>query len=241
MRPLRPARLRAEHASPGCACGVLDGAALQGRARRPDAAPRNRRSLCGCRPVMGRHAGDGARARPPGRPPRDGRRRLAREHPALGRRGEQACAPICRRRSPRALTAHEDAGTTDSQEYEDAVRVYYDRHVCRIPWPDCLERTFAQLAADPTVYHTMNGPSEFHCVGTLKTWDITDRLHEISTPTLLISGAPRRGDAPHRRADPLAHPGRAVGALRGVEPHVRTSRSRKRSSTTVEAFLKTID
>ena len=25
----------------------------------------------------------------------------------------------------------------------------------------------------------MNGPSEFHVVGSLKTWDITDRLHEI--------------------------------------------------------------
>jgi L-proline amide hydrolase len=86
------------------------------------------------------------------------------------------------------LASHEAAGTTDSQEYEAAVRVYYDRHLCRIPWPDCLERTFAQLAADPTVYHTMNGPSEFHCIGTLKTWDITDRLHEISTPTLLLSG-----------------------------------------------------
>jgi L-proline amide hydrolase len=25
-------------------------------------------------------------------------------------------------------------------------------------------------------------------VGSLKTWDITDRLHEITTPTLLVSG-----------------------------------------------------
>ena len=41
---------------------------------------------------------------------------------------------------------------------------------------------------DSTVYHTMNGPSEFHCIGTIKEWDITDRLHEIDVPTLLISG-----------------------------------------------------
>jgi L-proline amide hydrolase len=34
----------------------------------------------------------------------------------------------------------------------------------------------------------MNGPSEFHCIGSLKKWDITDRLVEITTPTLLISG-----------------------------------------------------
>ena len=34
----------------------------------------------------------------------------------------------------------------------------------------------------------MNGPSEFHVIGSLKTWDITSRLHEITTPTLLVSG-----------------------------------------------------
>ena len=32
--------------------------------------------------------------------------------------------------------------------------------------------------------------------GSLKTWDITDRLHEITTPTLLISGR-------HDEATPL--------------------------------------
>ena len=68
------------------------------------------------------------------------------------------------------------------------MQVFYERHLCRVPWPDFVSRSFAQITADPTVYHTMNGPSEFHCIGTLKTWDITDRLHEITTPTLLISG-----------------------------------------------------
>jgi L-proline amide hydrolase len=88
----------------------------------------------------------------------------------------------------RTLILHEEAGTTDDGEYEQAVRVFYDRHLCRVPWPDCLERSFAHMADDPTVYHTMNGPSEFHVIGSLKTWDITDRLHAITTPTLLVSG-----------------------------------------------------
>ena len=34
----------------------------------------------------------------------------------------------------------------------------------------------------------MNGPSEFHVVGLIKDWDITDRLGEIDVPTLVISG-----------------------------------------------------
>ncbi len=86
------------------------------------------------------------------------------------------------------LLRHEAAGTTDTADYNDAVRVFYDRHVCRIPWPPEVEATFAAIAADPTVYHTMNGPSEFHCIGTIKDWSIIDRLPHIQAPTLLISG-----------------------------------------------------
>ena len=86
------------------------------------------------------------------------------------------------------LRKHEDAGTTDSAEYAAAEAVFNAHHVCRVPQPDCVQRTFAQIAAEPTVYHTMNGPNEFYCIGTMKDWDITDRLHTIDVPTLLISG-----------------------------------------------------
>ncbi|MDL4821192.1 proline iminopeptidase-family hydrolase [Actinomadura opuntiae] len=86
------------------------------------------------------------------------------------------------------LREHEAAGTTDSDEYAKAMRVFYDRHVCRIPWPDEVARTFAAIDEDPTVYHTMNGPSEFHVVGTLRDWTIVDRLDRIASPTLVVSG-----------------------------------------------------
>jgi L-proline amide hydrolase len=86
------------------------------------------------------------------------------------------------------LTRNEQAGTTDSEEYEQAVMVFYERHLCRIPFPDSLQRSFAQLNEDPTVYHTMNGPSEFHVIGALTGWDITPRLHDVRVPALVISG-----------------------------------------------------
>ena len=86
------------------------------------------------------------------------------------------------------LLAHEAAGTTSSADYETAVRVFYDRHVCRIPWPPELSASIAAMTVDPTVYHTMNGPSEFHCIGTIRDWSIIDRLDRIEAPTLLISG-----------------------------------------------------
>jgi L-proline amide hydrolase len=87
------------------------------------------------------------------------------------------------------LARHEADGTTDDPAYEAATEVFYRRHLCRLAeWPEALTASFAQMAEDPTVYHTMNGPNEFHCIGTLKEWDITDRLPEIDVPALLISG-----------------------------------------------------
>lgn len=87
------------------------------------------------------------------------------------------------------LRAHEEAGTTESEEYRAAMRFFYDRHVCRVvPWPDELERSFAAIDDDPTVYSAMNGPSEFHVIGSLRDWSIVDRLGAVSVPTLLISG-----------------------------------------------------
>ena len=39
------------------------------------------------------------------------------------------------------------------------------------------------------VYETMAGPSEFFGTGTLKDWDVTNRLEEIELPVLITSGA----------------------------------------------------
>jgi L-proline amide hydrolase len=87
------------------------------------------------------------------------------------------------------LLRHEKAGTMDSREYNAALRVFYDKHVCRInPWPPEVQRSIDAATEDPTVYMTMNGPSEFHVIGTLKTWSIIDRLDRIDVPVLLISG-----------------------------------------------------
>ncbi|MEA2228806.1 MAG: L-proline amide hydrolase [Solirubrobacteraceae bacterium] len=89
----------------------------------------------------------------------------------------------------RAIRHHEAAGTTDSPEYEAAIMEFYTRYVCRLdPWPDALVATFDAMEADPTVYRTMNGPSEFTVVGTIRDWSVVDRLPEIDVPVLLVSG-----------------------------------------------------
>jgi L-proline amide hydrolase len=104
----------------------------------------------------------------------------------------------------RVLDGHEAAGTLDSPEYEEASMVFYKRHVCRLdPWPDNVIRSFAGIEEHPDVYRTMQGPNEFVVTGTLKDWDITDRLGEIGVPTLITAGlhdefTPRQAETLHR-------------------------------------------
>ncbi len=87
------------------------------------------------------------------------------------------------------LIEHEDAGTTDDPAYEEAMQVFYDRHVCRVvPNPPEVQRAFARLAEDPTVYHTMNGPSEFHVIGAIKDFDVTAAAGGGRVPALVVSG-----------------------------------------------------
>ena len=54
------------------------------------------------------------------------------------------------------LLKHEREGTTESKEYEDAMEVYYDRHVCRTkPKPKDFARAEELLKEDNTVFMTM--------------------------------------------------------------------------------------
>jgi L-proline amide hydrolase len=140
-----------------------------------------------------------------------------------------------------ALTRHEAAGTTDSPEYLQAMDVFYRRHVCRLdPWPDDVVRSFAAIEEDPTVYGTMNGPSEFHVIGVLRDWDITDRLGEIDVPALLLSGR-------HDEATP-----RIVGEIHARIPgsewvvfeessHMPHVEEPERCRAAVEAFLERVE
>jgi proline iminopeptidase len=89
----------------------------------------------------------------------------------------------------RVLEHHEARGFFDCPEYTAAIMVFYKRHLCRLdPWPENVERSLGpSFGAGP--YLTMWGPSEFGPVtGNLDGWDVTDRLGEISVPTLLTVG-----------------------------------------------------
>jgi proline iminopeptidase len=85
------------------------------------------------------------------------------------------------------IRRHEAHRFTGCLEYSAAILPYYKRHVCRLdPWPDGLERSFAGV--NQQIYEYMAGPSEFAIVGTLRDWDVSDRLGEIDVPTLITCG-----------------------------------------------------
>ena len=54
------------------------------------------------------------------------------------------------------IRKHEEAGTTESDEYQEAMGVFYAKHLCKInPMPEQVAKAFQCLTDDTTVYHTM--------------------------------------------------------------------------------------
>ena len=81
----------------------------------------------------------------------------------------------------------EKEGQESSQEYQDAVEVFYNRHFCKAnPWPDYVMETMNSL--NEACYEGMWGPNEFTCNGLLRDYDGLAELESIQTPTLITCG-----------------------------------------------------
>jgi len=87
-----------------------------------------------------------------------------------------------------AIARHEAAGTTDSPEYQAAMRDYYSRYVRRLPPRSAADRDSASKTSGSLVYHYMWGPSEFTSTGTLKNFDATQWIANLRVPTLFLAG-----------------------------------------------------
>ncbi|WP_414738838.1 proline iminopeptidase-family hydrolase [Mycobacterium nebraskense] len=86
-----------------------------------------------------------------------------------------------------AIERHEAAGTTYTAEYQDAIRTWNETYLCRVrPWPPELLEAFSRMGNE--IFETMFGPSDFHIVGTIRDWDVFDRLADITLPTLILAG-----------------------------------------------------
>lgn len=82
---------------------------------------------------------------------------------------------------------YESAGDYENPEYVKAVMEFYNKHVCRLdPWPKEVYYSLEHFSKP--VYYTMNGPNEFTIIGNIRYWDVTNRLHTIRVPTLVLTG-----------------------------------------------------
>jgi L-proline amide hydrolase len=139
------------------------------------------------------------------------------------------------------LRGHEAAGTTSDPEYVAACEVYYRRHLCRLDeWPAEVVRSMEMLESDPTVYHTTNGPSEFHVIGSFKEWSALDRLAKVTVPALVISG--RYDEAtPRVQEELVAGIAAAEQVILEESSHMPFWEEREAYMTAVEGFLRRHD
>lgn len=81
---------------------------------------------------------------------------------------------------------------TDEKDFDNPIYSQFDRTLASqftlriIPTPDCFKKCLA--TCNNEIYVKMQGASEFTIGGVLENWSITDRLHHITVPTLVIRG-----------------------------------------------------
>ncbi len=85
------------------------------------------------------------------------------------------------------IQIHEKNKTFSSQEYQSAVRFFYDRFLTRKK-PRSIDMENVDKNTGVNVYEYMWGPSEFTATGILKNYDRTKDLYKIKVPTLFIAG-----------------------------------------------------
>jgi len=85
-----------------------------------------------------------------------------------------------------SLLNYEAKGMYKDTTYQALVfSEFYNKHLCRLPdWPDPVNRAFKHFNEE--IYVMMQGPSEFKTGGRLLHWDISNRLKEITVPTLMV-------------------------------------------------------
>jgi len=90
------------------------------------------------------------------------------------------------------IMAIEAEGDYENPRYNELLMMhYYTKHVLRMPledWPEPVTRSFNHM--NPKIYIHMQGYSEFGITdnASLKGWDVSHRLQEITVPTLMIGG-----------------------------------------------------
>jgi pimeloyl-ACP methyl ester carboxylesterase len=131
------------------------------------------------------------------------------------------------------------AGLPSGLEEKQADEEFKRRHIIRLePEPEVLSRGRAKFGTQ--VYERMWGPNEFTVTGTLKEWDVIDRLDEVDVPTLITSG--RHDECTPKLVEPL-HDGISGSewVLFEVSAHMPYLEEPERYLEVVGAFLERVE
>lgn len=105
--------------------------------------------------------------------------------PAYERRAAQLLTSLSDS-AQRAVKRAEVAHRYDAPDYQAAINEFYGMYLWRHPVQADLDSTFATV--NEGIYNYMQGPSEFTITGTLKRYDVTGFLPQITVPTLFTVG-----------------------------------------------------
>lgn len=78
--------------------------------------------------------------------------------------------------------------TLHGEAFQATVRNFYRRHYCRNqPWPQSLVRAFSGIGHGP--HSALWGPNPLFCTGSLRDYQIGDRIRQLACPMLFTCGA----------------------------------------------------
>lgn len=113
--------------------------------------------------------------------------------------GKYAEDVLAKQMDPKVLArirAIEAKGDFSNPEYMALLMPnFYDKHFCRLPFPDPVNRAMSKL--NESLYVTMQGPSEFGVSGKLLKWDRKADLPKITVPALSIGAKDDTMDPKH--------------------------------------------
>jgi proline iminopeptidase len=138
----------------------------------------------------------------------------------------------------RAIRTRERQGRFDAPDYQAALAEFYGKYVWRHPVQVDLDSLMSTV--NEAIYNYMQGPSEFTITGTLKQYDGTPLLKDVTVPTLYTVGEFDEADPPTIKRFASMTPGAKVIVLPGAA-HLTPWDARDESIRAVRTFLRAAD
>ena len=140
-----------------------------------------------------------------------------------------------------AIAAAEASGQFDTPAYQAATEAFYAVHLARAPTPETgplLQRTFEGIGQE--CYVTMNGPSEFSPIGSLRTYERVADMAQLTMPFLYLSGEYDTCTPAASRAYAAATPHAEVAVI-AEAGHLTTIDAPDATNHVVRSFLRRVE